>query len=446
MTEHGASGTPSQRFGLGAGAVSIALLIGSVIPVSIAAAVDGPAVQDQAPAAAVSAAPDRDRFVVKFRDTARLDFRERGTAYHQADRPPGVSVTEVRSTATGARVIETGRGLDDGEAAELIGSLDARPDVEYVGPDTLLRPALVPNDTHFARQWSLSGGQAGLHAPDAWDTSTGRGAVVAVVDTGITTHSDLAANVLPGYDMVSVPDMARDGNGRDGNPRDQGDGCGGAESSWHGTHVAGIIAAAGDNGKGITGVAYGARILPVRAVGACGGYLSDVADAVVWAAGGPVPDAPANPTPAKVINVSLSADGECLPPLQAAIDAARSRGAAVVVAAGNGSKQASESSPANCRNVITVAAATRGGGLAPYSNYGPAVDVTAPGGDLSGGAEGGILSTSNRGTAAPAAGAYAYMAGTSMAAPQVAGLAALLFAAEPALTPAAAEARIRATA
>src|SRR5690606_31257016 len=148
----------------------------------------------------------------------------------------------------------------------------------------------------------------------------GNGVVVAVLDTGITRHGDLDANVLPGYDFISDAGKANDGDGRDNDPSDPGDWvtlnqCPGGNraenSSWHGTHVAGTIAAVTNNAKGVAGTAFGARILPVRVLGTCGGYDSDIADAIVWAAGGSVSGVPTNANPAEVINLSLGGGGAC---------------------------------------------------------------------------------------------------------------------------------------
>ncbi|WP_185982195.1 S8 family serine peptidase [Arthrobacter sp. KBS0703] len=291
------------------------------------------------------------------------------------------------------------------------------------------------NDTFYPLQWDFFESQGGMRVPAAWSVSKGKGVVVAVVDTGITSHSDLNANVLPGYDMISSSGAARDGDGRDADPRDEGDwtgadqcfyGDGGGQSSWHGTHVAGTVAAVTDNNQGVAGVAPEAKILPMRALGACGGYSSDIADAIIWAAGGSVSGTPSNANPARVINLSLGGSGACSSTYQSAIDLATSRGAAIVVAAGNENRPASESSPANCQNVITVGASTRNALRAPYSNYGPAVDVVAPGGDMSWNAANGIASTLNDGATSLGEEAYFYSQGTSMAAPHVAGVAAML--------------------
>jgi serine protease len=215
-----------------------------------------------------------------------------------------------------------------------------------------------------------------------------------------------------------------------------------SNSSWHGTHVAGTIAALTNNGSGVAGVAFGAKIVPVRVLGKCGGYTSDIADGIVWASGGTVSGVPNIAARAQVINMSLGGGGACDTTTQNAINGARSRGTVVVVAAGNEAQNASNSSPANCSGVITVAATNRSGGRASYSNYGTIVDVAAPGGD-SGAA---ILSTLNAGTKAPGADSYAGYMGTSMATPHVAGVVALMLAKNAALTPDDVEARLKSSA
>jgi serine protease len=206
--------------------------------------------------------------------------------------------------------------------------------------------------------------------------------------------------------------------------------------------VAGTIAAKTNNGVGVAGVAYGAKVVPARVLGRCGGYTSDIADAIVWASGGTVTGVPANANKARVLNLSLGGTGACDTTTQNAINSARSRGAVVVVAAGNSNVNASNASPANCAGVIAVAATGRSGGKASYSNYGANVDVAAPGGDYGAG----ILSTLNSGTSTPASDSYASYMGTSMATPHVAGVAALMLSANPNLTPDEVEARLKSTA
>lgn len=220
----------------------------------------------------------------------------------------------------------------------------------------------------------------------------------------------------------------------------------GRPSSWHGTHVAGTIAAATDNGKGIAGIAYGAKISPLRVLGKCGGYDSDIIDAITWASGGSVSGVPANANVAKVINMSLGGDGACTSATQSAITAAVNRGTTVVVAAGNDNDNVANHSPGNCDNVISVAATNRAGAKASYSNYGSGVDISAPGGQTSTGTANGIYSTLNSGTRTPSTESYAYYQGTSMAAPHIAGLAALMKSADAALTPARIESAIKANA
>ena len=309
--------------------------------------------------------------------------------------------------------------------------------IEAVEPDIHVTASLVPNDPYFSQQWGLFSAAAGINAQDAWDITQGAGAVIAVADTGYVPHPDLNGNLLPGYDMISNSSSARDGNGRDDNAIDEGDyttfwTCGySSNSSWHGSHVAGIANASSDDGIGITGVAPQAKHVPVRVLGTCGGSLSDIADGVQWAAGIPVAGLPTNSNPADVINMSLGGAGSCPGFMQDAIDAATAAGSVVVVAAGNENTDASGSVPANCNNVITVASVGVDGSRASYSNYGNVVDIAAPGG----GNGDGILSTIDSGSQGRAGAAYAKYQGTSMAAPQVAGVVALLRSANPGLTP-----------
>ncbi len=353
----------------------------------------------------------------------------------------GTRLKHVRGLATGAQLVDAAD--EKADLGALAQALRQDPEVLAVEPNALMQPLLTPNDSRYPEQWHYFESTGGINAVPAWDRATGSGVVVAVIDTGIVPHSDLNANVLPGYDFVSDATSARDGNGRDSNPRDEGDWslageCGrttAANSSWHGTHVAGTVAAVTNNAAGVAGVAFGAKILPVRALAKCGGTLADIADAIVWSAGGSVPGVPANPNRAKVINMSLGGSGACGTTYQTAINTARSLGAAVVVAAGNSNVDAVNARPANCTGVITVAATTRSGGKASFSNFGSVVDLAAPGA--------GILSTLNSGTTIPAAESYASYNGTSMATPHVAGIAALMFQARPTATPTEIETALR---
>jgi serine protease len=312
---------------------------------------------------------------------------------------------------------------------------------------------MTPNDPLYTNQWNYFDATAGLRLPAAWDKSTGAGINVAVIDTGYRPHVDLKGQILQGYDFITSTVIANDGNGRDSDASDPGDAvvageCGSGSpsqdeaSSWHGTHVAGTIAALTNNGVGVSGVAFGAKIVPARVLGKCGGYTSDIADAIIWSSGGAVSGVPANANKARVINMSLGGSGSCDTTTQNAINSARSRGTVVVVAAGNSNVNASNSSPANCVGVIAVAAVGKTGGKASYSNYGAIVDVAAPGGD----AGAGILSTLNSGQTAPASDNYAYYMGTSMATPHVAGVVALMLSKNPNLTPNDVESKLKSSA
>ena len=382
--------------------------------------------------------------IVKYRDGAvTADLSSSGTSVLARERVMqrlealanrhNLRLKHVRALATGAELIDASDRSDN--LAALAETLRNDPSVLYVEPNAMMVPLLTPNDTRYPEQWHYKESTGGINAVPAWDRATGNGVVVAVIDTGIVPHRDLNANVLPGYDFVSDAASARDGNGRDSNPRDEGDWyaageCGSlraGNSSWHGTHVAGTIAAVTNNAFGVAGVAFNAKILPVRALAKCGGTLADIADAIVWSAGGSVPGVPANPNRAKIINMSLGGSGACGSTYQNAINSARALGAVVVVAAGNSNIDAVNARPANCSGVVTVAATTRGGGKASFSNFGSVVDLAAPGDS--------ILSTLNAGTTVPGAESYAFYSGTSMATPHVAGIAALLFQAKPTATP-----------
>ncbi|MFS8373992.1 S8 family serine peptidase [Xanthomonas campestris] len=359
-----------------------------------------------------------------------------------------LGLNSVRRLALGPELVRADRALDRAEAETLMRQLAADPNVQSVEVDQILHATLTPNDTRLSEQWAFGTTNAGLNIRPAWDKATGSGTVVAVIDTGITSHADLNANILAGYDFISDATTARDGNGRDSNAADEGDwyaanecgaGVPAASSSWHGTHVAGTVAAVTNNTTGVAGTAYGAKVVPVRVLGKCGGSLSDIADAIVWASGGTVSGIPANANPAEVINMSLGGGGSCPTTMQNAINGAVSRGTTVVVAAGNDASNVSGSLPANCANVIAVAATTSAGAKASYSNFGTGIDVSAPGSA--------ILSTLNSGTTTPGSASYASYNGTSMASPHVAGVVALVQSVAPtALTPAAVETLLKNTA
>ncbi|HET9864433.1 MAG TPA: S8 family peptidase [Steroidobacteraceae bacterium] len=402
-----------------------------------------------APLAALAAGGFTDRIIVKYRTQpgtpAAAAAQARG-AEVSASRF-GVAMSRLRSTALGSQVLKIDRRLPIDEAERLAADIAASdPNVEYAEPDRMMHRLLTPNDVRYNEQWHYFESTAGINAPAAWDKATGTGVVVGIVDTGIRPHADLSGQILPGYDFISDTFVSNDGNGRDSDPSDPGDWinageCGGGQptqfesSSWHGTHVAGTIAARTNNSTGVAGVAFNAKVVPARVLGKCGGYTSDIADAIVWVSGGNVSGVPANANPAKVINISLGGDGACGNTTQNAINSARSRGASVIVAAGNENRNASLDSPANCSGVVTVASVNRSGGRSYFSNFGSTVEIAAPGGDMRQSAANGILSTLNAGTTTPGADAYAFYQGTSMATPHVVGVVALMLSAKPTLTP-----------
>lgn len=434
-----------------------------------------------------------DRFIVRFQDGSAAQ-RSQSTllgVMQSAVTRAGVAATRssaggtqgaltlrhLRRMSQGADVVRFSHALNRAEADALLAELRKDPSVLYAQPDYLKHALQTQtNDPEFARLWHYSNPTTGIRAPLAWDTSKGDGVLVAVLDTGYLDHADLDANIVPGYDFIgaygqdaSHPDIAGDGDGRDADAHDPGDWtdasmpwCGRtSDSSFHGTHVAGTVAAVGNNSTGVVGVAYEAKVQPVRVLGHCGGFTSDIADAITWASGGSVPGAPDNSSNhAEVLNLSLGGAGTCGndPATQTAIDGAIARGVTVVVAAGNSNADAANFSPASCKGVITVGANGVDGAKSWFSNYGATVTVTAPGGSATSGTspdDAWIWSLGNAGTQAPqpspAGDRIVPNIGTSMASPHVAGIVALMQSAavaagNPALTPAQVRTILRRTA
>ncbi|WP_286236969.1 S8 family serine peptidase [Neptuniibacter halophilus] len=360
--------------------------------------------------------------------------------------PDMESLSRVRGYA---RALQAVSGVKNAEADQLMHPIEALTVPPEEGTTTSGTPI-------YNLQWHYYEATAGMNAKSAWLQldSTDPVVNVAVLDTGILPHPDLTGNYSGGADMIADTYISNDGDGRDSDPSDPGDWnavnyCGGGsranDSSWHGTHVAGTINAATHNQQGVAGVGYNhLNVVPVRVLGQCGGYVSDIADGIIWAAQGL--NGWPNPNPAKVINMSLGGSGACGSTYQQAIDTAVAAGTTVVVAAGNSGTDAGGFRPANCDNVITVAATGRSGSRAYYSNYGDVVDLAAPGGEMNTSGANGVLSTLNDGTTDPGNHIYAYSQGTSMATPHVAAAAGLLYVKDPNLTPAEVETLLTGTA
>ena len=368
-------------------------------------------------------------------DTANIEpvIDYTATAYNSS----GSAVNSCTTTATSCSIAS----LTSGTTYYV--SVTARNTVGSGSPSSLVSgmagypPNWTPSDPSYVNGtlWGLNG-RYGVSAPGAWTRTRGAASVVvAVIDTGGTSHPDLNANTVNGYDFISDPSNAADGNGWDTDASDPGDGGGSSRSSWHGTHVAGTIGAVSDS-SGVVGVAPSTSLQHIRVLGTRGGSIADIASGIIWASGGSVPRTSPNTTPAKVINMSLGGPSySCESTFQSAIDTAVSRGTTVVVAAGNDDEDAQFTSPANCDNVITVAAISSSGNRASFSNYGSDVDIAAPGVN--------IYSTINSGYSLPSTPSWTSYQGTSMAAPHVAGVVALMLASNPTLTPQSIEANIK---
>lgn len=369
-----------------------------------------------------SVEPTTDRMVVKFRQNTPQETKSQVLQQTDAATPSEKSEL-VRTTANDSDVVQTTDKLDTAQQADVVQKLEQNPSVEYAEPDSIVTNATsayptTPNDPLYAsNQWNMRT----IDASGAWQYATGAGQTIGVVDTGITNHPDLNSKVTTGYDFVSA-DYDRDGTaGRDSDPTDPG--VLNASENWHGTHVSGIAAASTNNGIGVSGVAPDASIEPVRAFGiGASGYVSDFADAITWASGGSVAGTPANSRPSTVINFSAAWDGQCSSTIKSAIDGAYSRNVPVVVAAGNSGVNANNVTPANCLGAMVVGASASSDVMTGYSNYGPMLDVLAPGGST--GAD--IYSTYNTGYQSPAQASYGPLNGTSMSAPHVAGVIAMM--------------------
>lgn len=388
------------------------------------------------------AVPATDQLILRL-DAERIPDGKANTATHG---DTGLATRfEAILQALGIEGLEIERPLDDAalvvrltapvtaaQLDKLIERLNTHPAVAHAEPDGRVHPAFVPNDPgiFLGLQWYLYEAY-GIEAYAAWDLERGTaGTVMALLDTGILAHEDLEpARRLPGYDFVDD----------DADATDPGDftvagECGGGlptigeDSSWHGLHLAGVMTAITDNATGVAGINHVSSLLPVRVLGKCGGYYSDIIDGIRWAAGLAVPGVPLNGNPARVINLSLSAEQPCTVEIQNAIDAAVGAGAIVVAAAGNGDgTDVATTLPAGCRNVIAVAATDRAGRIESYSNLGSGVLLGAPGEN--------IYSVYNTGTTVAATDSYDYISGTSVAAAQVSAAISLLLSAQPALTP-----------
>jgi serine protease len=399
------------------------------------------------------------RVIVKFRHTSRLSTQ--ATANGESATSAAADTARMSSLASRARfTVRASRALgadmhvmqispltNNETASETLANLRADSDVEFAELDRRMYPHATSNDPLAGGQWYLQNVEkSSINATGAWDTTKGsNGVVIAVIDTGVRfDHPDLqrasaGGKLLTGYDFVSEDgandfSTANDGDGREGDPSDPGDwiavgdDCGASDnSSWHGTRVSGIIGAMTDNSTGVAGVIWNGYILPVRVLGKCGGYNSDVLAGIRWAAGLSVPGVSANPNPAQVINVSLGGEGTCDAASAQVIQEVTTAGVLVVVSAGN------EGGPGAMGIVGLRHAGTKVG----FSSLGPQIALAAPGGNCVNTGAGqpclfSIDTTSNTGLTTPGDSSYTNQTntnvGTSFSSPIVSGIAGLMLA------------------
>jgi serine protease len=416
--------------------------------------------------AALAAPASSVRLIVKFKSTTAKVQQEPRDRVGQLGALAATELAYVRPMALDAHVValpDVGSDLAGAMVADaVVARLGRLPDVEYVVRSQRRHALRTANDTYFPDQFYLNAGSTTIDATGAWDVTTGVSTtIIAIVDTGLLAHADLAGRTVQGYDFITAHEVANDGDGRDADATDPGDWfsgpdfsnpyfapgeCVAAASSWHGTAVAGVVAANTDNNQWLSGVDWHARLLPVRVLGKCGGDDADIIDGLAWAGGLAVPGVPMNAHPAHVINMSLGSAGLCPQAYTDVVAQILAHGVtrAIVAAAGNDGSQLAQT-PGGCDGVISVASTTYSGNRASYSSYGLRTDLAAPGGD-GGSSAYNLLSLDNSGSSTPGADAVAFYAGTSFSAPLVTGTAALLLSVAPALNAAEVREVLRGTA